>query len=56
LVTVHQLNSHTACLIGAYWTTEQLLRADQEELVEAFGNVVPVAVLVSNAVWWSVSV
>jgi hypothetical protein len=48
LVTNHHLNSHTASLIGAYWTTEKLLRADQQELVEAFGSVVPAAVLVSS--------
>jgi hypothetical protein len=47
LVTNHSLNSHTASLIGAYWTTEKLLRANQQELVEAFGSVVPAAVLVS---------
>jgi hypothetical protein len=47
LVTIHHLNSHTASLIGAYWTTEKLLRANQQELVEAFGSVVPAAVLVS---------
>lgn len=48
LVTNHHLNSHTASLIGAYWTTEKLLRANQQELVEAFGSVVTAAVLVSS--------
>jgi hypothetical protein len=48
LVTNHHLNSHTASLIGAYWTTEKLFRTNQQELVEAFGSVVPAAVLVSS--------